>query len=150
MFGKILVTTDLSETSYSAFPVAKEIAAKFGSTISLLSVVEEPFIVSSFPSAGCEPIYDPTLREALKDKISKELASISKTHFPSIPITTKAQMGAGSPYLEIIQFAKDESIDLIILASRGRTGVSRLLLGSVAERVVREAPCATLIVPGTR
>jgi nucleotide-binding universal stress UspA family protein len=52
----------------------------------------------------------------------------------------------GSPQKEILQFAGEEAVDLIVMGSHGRTGISRLLMGSVAEAVMRKAPCPVLIV----
>ena len=56
------------------------------------------------------------------------------------------ELRKGSPFLEIVRYAKDKNIDLIVLGTHGRSGLSHVLLGSVAERVVRKAPCPVLTV----
>lgn len=59
------------------------------------------------------------------------------------------EVAVGNPSLKIVDYAKERSIDLIVIASHGRTGLSRLLLGSVTERVVRSAPCSVLVWRGS-
>jgi nucleotide-binding universal stress UspA family protein len=60
--------------------------------------------------------------------------------------TVVRELRKGSPFLEIVRYAKDKNIDLIVLGTHGRSGLSHVLLGSVAERVVRKAPCPVLTV----
>ncbi len=59
----------------------------------------------------------------------------------------RTEIRVGNPAAEILDFARDENIDLIVIPSRGKSGLRRWMMGSVAERVVRQAPCAVLVLP---
>jgi nucleotide-binding universal stress UspA family protein len=124
MVREILLATDFSEPSRAAARVAVDYARRFGARLHLLHVVW--------------PATDPTPRPAL-ERLAEDLGR-------EVPVVTAVV--AGLPVAEeIVRYARTHGIDLIVVGTHGRTGPSRLLLGSVAERVVRTAPCPVLAVP---
>jgi nucleotide-binding universal stress UspA family protein len=125
MIEKILLATDFSRPSDAAAQVAAEHARRFGARVHVLHVV--------WP--GADPTPDPRLAQ-----LAQELRGAGE-------VVTAVESGV--PAAEIVRYATRHGIDLIVLGTHGRTGVTRTLIGSVAERVVRTAPCPVLTVPGT-
>ena len=139
----ILVPTDFSEYSDRAFAWALEMADKWQATLELLHVVPTPTYPpmmigeSGFNAADYE--------SSLKDDAEKQIAATAdRAEKPGIAIKTIVVVG--SPFHDICTIAKQAKSDLIVVGSHGRTGLSHVLLGSVAERVVRHAPCPVLVV----
>ncbi|RJQ49959.1 MAG: universal stress protein [Nitrospiraceae bacterium] len=140
---KILLSTDGSEYSDVAVSEAIAIAKRAGGSLVVISVVpsesESPFdIVHSEMQKGL--IADKELSEA--EKNVKKVKGLAE----EAGLTVKGFIYAGRPYDAIVETAKDERADLIIMGSHGRTGISRLLMGSVAERVIGLTECAVLVV----
>jgi nucleotide-binding universal stress UspA family protein len=77
---------------------------------------------------------------------TREMEKFVQEHLADVkfPLVTEVQMGR--PFMEIIRYARDKEIDLIVLGTHGRSGLKHALLGSVAERVVRKAPCPVLTI----
>ena len=121
---EILVATDFSGSAVAAADVAVGYARRFGARLHLLHVWQTP--ISSGPRTALE-----------------QLASALG---PDVPIVTAVE--TGSPAVSILHYARDHEIDLIVVGTHGRTGFSRALIGSVAESVVRSAPCPVLAVRG--
>lgn len=142
-FKKILVTTDFSEESKAAFPYAKYFAKNFNSTIYLTHVLEKnlPFFAVKSIDLDQEKILGALEKEA-QEKL-KELANSLKENdnWKIVPTLLR-----GIDYEEIINFAEKENVDLIIIATKGEKGVMRALIGSVAEKVVRNSQKPTLVV----
>lgn len=142
-FKKIIVATDGSKHSEAAVQEAVNIAKRCGSNLIAVSVVpsetESPFdIVHSEMQKGM--IAEKELGEAEKNiKKVKDLAGAEG-------VTVKGFVYAGRPYEAVLEIAKEEKADLIIVGSHGRTGISKLLMGSVTEKVIGLAECAVLVV----
>lgn len=119
---EILFATDFSASAEAAGRVARDYARQFGARLHLLHVVW----------GGTDPAMPPVLR-----KLAEELGGAS-------PVVTVVE--SGSPAAQIVRYAGRHGIDLIVVGTHGRTGLTRALLGSVAERVVRTAPCPVLTV----
>ena len=134
----ILVPIDFSEASRQAVAFAVPLAGKFGATITLLHVVQPviyPDVVGPW-----------VVSEQLVSKASsKELAAWGKKLLPAALLKTTV-VRFGQPYHEIAEAARAQKVDLLIITTRGRTGLQRALLGSTAERVLRHAPCPVLTV----
>ncbi|MBI4548900.1 MAG: universal stress protein [Ignavibacteriae bacterium] len=138
---KILVPTDFSELSLSALDYACLIAATQGATIYLLYVVDTiPKVVFPTVDAASET----ALRDAEADGASK-LKYLASKHLNKYPHVVEA-MRRGTAYAGIVKFAEDEGIDLIVISTHGRTGLAHVLLGSVAEKVVRHSTVPVLTV----
>ncbi len=141
-FRNILVPTDFSDTSLPSFRYAVELARKFGSAIHLLYVIEDP--IEFLPVFGG---YTPD-RSAFEEFAKSGLDAWAMTQELSGINVTK-RFVHGKPSLAIIEYAKRHEIDMIVMGTHGRGFTGHLLMGSVAEQVVRHAPCATLTVKPT-
>jgi nucleotide-binding universal stress UspA family protein len=139
---KILVPVDFSECSREGLEYAIGFANEFGARIVLLNATSLGYV---FFSDGM--VYDmPALREAARESAEQQMRELVRTvKFGRVKYETV--LTDGSPVLDICSFAKDYDIDLIITATHGLTGWKHALIGSVAERVVRHAPCSVLVVP---
>lgn len=138
----ILVPVDFSPFSEHAFRWALDIATAQQAKIILVHAVH-PLAHLAFPESFCVTDF-PTMEQELKREAKKHLASFAAiTPPPTVPIETPVVMG--DPVWEICQAATREHADLIVMGSHGRTGLSHVLLGSVAERVARHAPCPVLV-----
>lgn len=141
-FPCILVTTDFSELGNTALPVAFRMAAQMGHKIVLAHVIEE-----AYPSplyAHYYPTPSPDERERLRKAATAEFERLVPKDAQKIP--REIQLGLGTPAAEICRIAKESKASLVVMSSHGRRGVKHLVLGSVAERVVRQAPCSVLVL----
>lgn len=141
----ILVPTDFSPSSEHALDYACDLAAKLGATVHVLNVVEIPAL--GVPELGAAMTAD-VIDHMLKDN-EAELARTCREH------ATKAQLGpplmrTGDARDVILHTADEVHADLIVMATHGRRGISRALIGSVAEMVVRLAPIPVLTVRGKK
>ena len=134
----ILVPHDFSETSESAMKYAVELARMFGAKLHVLHVSER----ARFEMATELPLgLDLSLEDAIRERLLKIMTTAEQRELkPSF------QVQAGTPYAEIVRYAKDAAIDLIVMGTHGRGAVAHAVMGSVAERVVRHAPCPVLTV----
>ncbi len=131
----ILHPTDFSTLSEHAFHLACSLARDHGSRLIVLHVAVPPVIgygESQTPPPGGE-------WKALEDRLAQVQSSDSK-----IPITHRIELG--DPAAEILRVAEEIKCDLIVLGSHGRGAIARLLMGNVAEHVVRRATCPVLVV----
>jgi universal stress protein A len=131
---KILVPIDFSDCSKKALAYAIPFARQFGAELNLLHVVEPYPAVPEMAPFDYETIEEGRLE---LEVLRKGLGNIE---------TCRTLVRMGAPATEITGAAKDLDADLIILSTHGRKGLSRMFLGSTAERVVRSAPCPVLIV----
>jgi nucleotide-binding universal stress UspA family protein len=149
LFSKILVSVDGSEPSFHAARIANNIAKKFNSEIIFLYVVVSPY---HYEYANLTGIVTPkqidmiiqNAKEEAKDWLNKTEDMVKKEN-PDIKLFTKVIVTEIAVYGEIIQYAEQENIDLIVIGTRGRSGVKKLLLGSTASGVVTYANCPVLV-----
>jgi nucleotide-binding universal stress UspA family protein len=132
----ILHQTDYSERSESAFQLACSLARDHGARIVLLHVVELPTAV--YGAAG-----GPTT--VLQVSMDEEKEGLNRIKVPK-DVTVERRLVEGEAAHEILRTAEEVSADLIVLGTHGRTGMSRLLFGSVAEQVLRRAQCPVLTI----
>ncbi len=140
----ILVATDFSEAADAAVTYGRALAGAFGATLHVLHVVEDVYL-SAYGSEFYVPV-DPSVQAEINESARKQLEALVVDNDQSGPATRTALRISNAPSATIVDFAKEEHIDLIVMGTRGRRGVAHLLLGSVAERVVRTAPCPVLTV----
>lgn len=138
----ILVPVDFSNHSKTAIEYALKIAPTYNARLQLLHVVEES-IHPSFYAAGINSIFE--INSQLKTR-SKEAIKEMIDRIGGSDIEVDIFVVEGRAFSEIMKFAKEKSIDLIIIATHGLTGIEHLLLGSVTEKVVRMAKCPVLTV----
>ena len=144
----ILCPTDFSESSYEALFAACELAALFRSEISVLHVVAPiPTVVSN---VGPSAFNLNTYQYELETDARKTLDSIIAEKIPK-EITAHPRIVHGNAAERILQYAKeDDKVDLVVIASHGRTGWRDVVFGSVAERVVRLSTVPVLTISGRR
>jgi nucleotide-binding universal stress UspA family protein len=140
----ILVATDFGEAADSALCYGRELAGRFGATLHVLNVVEN-FYATTFGAETYSAIV-PEMQRELEHAARARLAETLIDSDGSGPQTRPAVMTSGSPAYAIADYAREYSIDLIIMGTHGRGALAHLMMGSVAERVVRIAPCPVLTV----
>ena len=140
-FHNILAAVDFSQTSDDALAVSVELTRACHARVHVLHVVPD------VPYATEPVVFDfaAFLREGA-DAARKELADVVARH-PIEPALLTTHVAVGAPAAEIVRYATENAIDLIVLGAHGHGFFDRLLIGSVAERVARRAPCAVLMVP---
>ena len=139
---KILVPQDFSEYSLHALKYAITFSSLFKSDLIVLHVVE-PIVYPADFSFGQVSI--PAMEEEIRKHSEEQLNELIANEVPS-GIKVSSIIKVGKPFIEIIEVAKSESADLIIISSHGRTGMDHVLFGSTADKVVRKAPCPVLTV----
>lgn len=141
-FEKILFPTDFSESAENAARYAISLAKKYGSNLYIVHVVE-PFTYTT--DFGLDYSVQYKEMEATARRLLDEfVASIQRNY-----LDAEGVLLSGEPFVEIIKYAKREQVDLIIMGTHGRTGLEHMLLGSVAEKVVRKSPCPVLTIKKT-
>ena len=129
----ILLPTDFSHASDAAVTFASSLAARFGSKLFLVHVEEPPVAYG-----GAELYY------GVPEPVTEDLERMLKEIEIPDDVPVERHLIRGEPAAAIVQFAKDHDIDMIVMGTHGRTGLWRMLMGSVAEAVVRRAPCPVL------
>lgn len=141
---RILAATDFSECSKDAIESAARLAECFSAELFLLHVFEPPFYTVEGMDARIHPEVDRWVRD-LREKESKKLEGEVEP-MKRRGINVHPYLKEGSPLDEIVNVAQEVGADLVVLGTHGRRGVDRFVMGSVAERVTRKAPCSVLIV----
>jgi len=131
----ILVPTDFSTASDEVLPHAEALAKQKSASLLILHVEEPPLAYG-----GGELYYG--LPEPSSERILAMLEEV-KPSDPTVPCTHRLTMG--DPASEIVRIASEEGAEMIVLGTHGRSGMTRMLMGSVAEAVVRRAPCPVLV-----
>ena len=132
----ILLPTDFSEAAEAAFHLACSLARDHGSPLILLHAITPPTL------AYTEGVMLPPT-EDIKDEIWAKMDSIVP---PDASIDVERHVVEGDPAFEILRLAKESNADMVVMGTHGRRGLTRLLMGSVAEEVVRKAVCPVLTV----
>jgi nucleotide-binding universal stress UspA family protein len=140
----ILVPTDFSECGNYALSWAASIARTFKASIICVHVIE-PIVPAVGYSGMSEPLPITDISEQLEDSAERELPKLAECE-ECAGLDVEELIVHGEAASEIVQVAKDRNVDLIVVASHGRTGLGRILFGSTAEAVVRHAPCPVLVV----
>jgi nucleotide-binding universal stress UspA family protein len=134
---RILLPTDFSDYAAEAVKYACALAERFNAQLHVLHVIEFESRVG--------PNFFPDYEEQLKQDAEQALAHVPEREWTEGKDVVRT-LTWGKPFLEIIRYAKEHQIDMIVLATHGRSGLSHILMGSVAERVVRQSPCPVLTV----
>jgi universal stress protein A len=147
---RILVPTDFSETSDAAVKYGLALARAFDARLHLLHVavrhelqvmVERQRVIDVFLGQDAATKSPPNAaRELLATLLTAQEEKAARAEY------VLRASGAGGPYVEIVRYAKERDIDLIVMGTHGRGFVAHMLMGSVAEKVVRKAPCPVLTV----
>ena len=130
----ILCPVDFSISSDSALAYASSIAKEYDAELHIVHIYEEPFAYAE-PTTFVPPADMQPDRERLE-----------KTRPDSPDVRFRHEFIVGHPADKLVDYANKYDIDLIVMGTHGRTGISRLLMGSVAEAIVRRAPCPVLTI----
>ena len=147
MIKKILVAIDGSNLANRSLDYALDLAKKYSAEVMALTVVDLPSYYLLAQASVFTPISTQNYKEKLENyhkKILSEATKKAKKLDPKIPFITK--LLEGRPTDKIVETAKLESFDIIVIGNRGLGGIKELFLGSVSDRVADEAPCPVLIV----
>ena len=147
-FSRILVPMDFGAASDAALTQAKELAAAFNARLFLLHIVEDPSATGAWAPevyvAASAELRETLLRDA-RQRLESVLTAAERERFKA-----SLDVRVGTAADGIGAFAREKTIDLIVMGTHGRRGLAHMFLGSVAERVVRTAPCPVLTTRGDR
>jgi nucleotide-binding universal stress UspA family protein len=139
----VLVPTDFSETSDAALAYGKSFADAFGATLHVIHIIEEPYgqpwAVEAY-GFSLASLQDEWIKEA-ETRLAAILTDEERASLKAVTTTV-----LGHPVMEILRYAKEHAIDLIVMGTHGRGPLGHMVMGSVAERIVRKAPCPVLTV----
>ena len=140
--NRVLVPTDFSDYSREAVDYAIEIAFKFGASLTFLHVLQDA--VALFPEPGIAFPAPGNYLQGLQESAMASLEEL-KSKLPA-GLEVDTEIRSGTPFVEIVRYAKEKPFDLIVLGTHGRAGLAHVLMGSVAEKVVQKASCPVLTV----
>ncbi len=139
----VLVPTDFSDASESALRYGKAMAEAFGASLHVVHVMED--LLAHAWAAEVYVASMPQLRDEIEKESRQRLGALL-TDGERTELRAETALLAGNPFLEIIRYAKAHDVDLIVMGTHGRGPIAHMLLGSVAEKVVRKSPCPVLTV----
>jgi nucleotide-binding universal stress UspA family protein len=142
-FSKILVPTDFSEHSAEALKVAAALSRAFAAPLRLLAV-HQPMMMPIVPEGALFPLAVDMADDVARINTKLQEAEQAATAAGAVNVSSALRQGVA--YEQILAEATEEGTDVIVMGTHGRTGLKHVLLGSVAEKVVRQAPCAVLTV----
>jgi nucleotide-binding universal stress UspA family protein len=140
-FKAIMVATDFSPPADLALEYARTLAKRFGASLHLVHVVEEPFPIGT---EGYVPEVADFRKSVLQDAHQRLTTSLA-----AIPEGATGEVLIGNPAQRISEAAAEKNADLLVMGTHGRGRMAHVLMGSVAERVLRTAPCPVLTVRET-
>jgi nucleotide-binding universal stress UspA family protein len=139
----VLVATDFGEASDAALTYGRDLARTFGARLHVLHVAEN--VVVRFANE-MSMAFLPELQTQIEEEARKRIEALVSDEDKKTLNARAAVVTSAGAAETIVQYASDHAIDLIVMGTHGRRGVDHLLMGSVAERVVRTAPCPVLTV----
>lgn len=140
---KILYPTDFSEHSQCAIPMVKKLAEQFSAELHCLHVVDKAYQYWLGAGEASVPVVMPI--EDVTESAQEQLDRFTTEHLGEVSGVVKTVL-TGRPFVEIIKYARDSEIDLIVIATHGHGALASVLLGNVTEKVVRKSPCPVLTV----
>ncbi len=146
-FKKILCPVDFSDLSLNAMRVALELASQHQAELHLLYVFAGYDAIALNPETAMIPM--PRWLTDLRKIAQEKLAALPGADFKQSGPAIVRAMSDGTPIYEILQYAQHQNIDLIVISTHGRTGLKHLVIGSVAENIVRSSSCPVLTIRGT-
>ena len=142
MFTHILVATDYSEPADAALQYARTLAEQFGGSLHVVHVVEIPSAaIGPEVYIGQSSEFQARLLEEARSRLEHLVTPNDRTRYGAVTAVI-----SGTSARSIIDYATEHDIDLIVMGTHGRRGLSHLLMGSVAEHVMRHAPCPVMTV----
>ena len=143
---KIVLTTDLSDASTRAFPFAGMLAASAGAQLVLVHVID---VAPQLPpgAIALPEAEEDALRTEVRSHVERHLAQLIKDHFGATSGVRHAVLEGRDAARAVCDYAREHGVDMIAVAASGHRSVSQMLLGNVAARIVRQAPCPVAVVP---
>ncbi len=141
---KVLVATDFSEPSRTAMEYGRTLARTFGASLHVVHVVENVFVRTAAGEFGVSEAG--LVMQSLEDAARRQMEAFVRDDDRRELGAQAAILNANSAAAGIVSYAKDHGIGIIVIGTHGRGALSKLLMGSAAERVVRTAPCPVLTV----
>ena len=147
--NRILLTTDLSSDARKAYPYAATFAKQFGARLTLLSCIDTSlgYSPSGVGSLEAPSLYVAETVDELRKTVSNDLQKHIQEHFADAAIKHEIREAPYEVQHSILSFIQENSFDLVIMASHGRSGIARALLGSVTEYILRHCKTPVLVVP---
>lgn len=142
--NRVLFPTDFSDLSVHALKYARGFAETFKAELHVIHVVDEATLYWSAVAPNSVPV-GPSIEE-LTEIAEKEMARFVQANLDDLKAPMASDVLSGRPFMEIIRYARERTIDLIVIGTHGRSGLHHVLLGSVAEKIVRKAPCPVLTI----
>ncbi|OYW24644.1 MAG: hypothetical protein B7Z55_01580 [Planctomycetales bacterium 12-60-4] len=140
---KVLFPTDLSDAAAEAQLYACALAEQFGAELHVLSVMQDVALMSPDPNVPW--VIPASSLDEVRVNLEGALQQVPPPDWCAGKTVLRI-IRTGVPYIEIDKYAKEQDIDVIVVGTHGRSGLTHLLLGSTAEKIVRKAPCPVLTV----
>jgi nucleotide-binding universal stress UspA family protein len=141
MFKKILCPVDFSEFTKDVITCAADISKQYGAELHVLHVIPNLTYFTPY-----ESFLTPENLVAMEKNIQDEVDRDFKKVLGEVGIDVRKVVRTGGAFVEIIDYAKTEGIDLIVMGTHGRSGIEHILIGNVAEKVVRKSPCPVMTI----
>jgi nucleotide-binding universal stress UspA family protein len=141
MFKKIVCPIDFSEFTDEILKYAVNITKKFNAELHLIHIIPNLNYFTPY-----ESFLTPENLVAIEKNIEKEVEKDFEKVTKDIDMPLKKIVKTGATFVEIIDYIKEEDIDLVVMGTHGRSGIEHILIGSVAEKVVRKSPCPVLTI----
>jgi len=141
MFKKIVCPIDFSEFTDEIVKYAVNITKKFNAELHLIHIIPNLNYFTPY-----ESFLTPENLVAIEKNIEKEVEKDFERVTKDIDVPLKKIVKTGVTFVEIIDYIKEEDIDLVVMGTHGRSGIEHILIGSVAEKVVRKSPCPVLTI----
>ena len=144
-YKNILFCTDFSENAQFALPFAIDLTKKYGATLHVIHVYQEPGHVAEFEISSNVKMDWIRVAHLMGTEMEKKLNALRERVTQELG-ACQSELSRGRPHTEILRYAKEAKIDLIVMGSHGLSGLEHVLFGSTAERVLRESPCHVLVI----
>ncbi len=143
-FEKLLFPTDFSELALAPLPHARRLVEAFNAELHCLHVVDEAYQYWSALGPESLPVGPPP--EELLNLARTRMEQFRAAHLADLKPLPITDVTLGRPFAEIIRYAREKDIDLIIMGTHGRGAIAQMLLGSTAEKVIHKATCPVLTI----
>jgi nucleotide-binding universal stress UspA family protein len=150
---KILAPTDLSDVSARGLKYACSLAKDVGAEVIIINAIKLDELISAFRQLQDSQFarWDQAnvLQDRLVDRHRQLLDEFVKQQVPEVgsDLNVRKVVEVGEPYATLVDWAKKEQVDVIVMSTHGRSGMPRMMLGSVTEKVLRSSPCPVLAIP---
>ena len=141
MFKKILCPVDFSQFTQDVIDYALDLAKKYGAELHVMHVVPNMTYFTPYESF-LTPENLVVIEKNIQDEVERKFTKLLKND----TVPTKRVIRTGVPFVEIIDYARGESIDLIVMGTHGHSTIEHILIGNVAEKVVRKSPCPVMTI----